>query len=204
VTQELPTSSTTGRATTVALARQLARLVGAGWQAPQGSLNAADVLALAASLDDGRIELLSLLDQAFANTATSLLAELETTYGIIPDASMSVAARQARLVAVLQSRVGGSPQNIRTAVQSLVAGDPTYAPTGVTVHECTAPATPLDRFRFVVVVPYAWRTAPYAARLADVVNRMKPAHTSFSTAVHFGFRCDGVDNSFCDLTALGV
>ena len=58
-TQSLPTTSADLRAITVALARQMLAMVGAGWQAPNGSNNAADVLALAASLADLRAELLS-------------------------------------------------------------------------------------------------------------------------------------------------
>ncbi len=195
ILQELPTAAANGKPSTVAIARQLARLVGAGWQAPQDSLNAADVLALAASLDDGRNELLEVLDQAFATTATSLLAELETTYGLPNDASLSIPQRQDRLVAVLRSSISGSPQSIDAALAQ-------FAPSAV--HECTAPATPTDRYRFVVTVAGAFAFQPDLQRVRDVVDRMKPAYSSYTVANYFGFRCDGVSNSFCDQTALGV
>lgn len=195
ILQELPTAAVNGKPSTVAIARQLARLVGAGWQAPQDSLNAADVLALASSLDDGRNELLEVLNQAFANTATSLLDELEQTYGVPNDALMGTPQRQERLTAVLRASISGSPQSIVSAVSQ-------FGPAAV--HECTIPATALDRFRFVVTVPLPFSLSPDAQRVRDVVDRMKPAYSSYTLATYFYFLTDGVNNSFCDQTALGV
>ena len=108
--QSLPTSSTTGRASTLAIARQMLRAVGAGWQAPQDSLNAADALALGASLDDARRELLTALDQAYASTVTEMLDEWEQVYGLPVVSGLSTAARQARLVV---TRLKGTARHAR-------------------------------------------------------------------------------------------
>lgn len=196
---QLPTSSTTGKASVVAIARQLARLVGAGWQCPQDSLNAADVLAFGAGFDDARDELLTLLAQAFSTTTTLLLAELESTYGVPVDTSLTIEERQDRLTAVLRASISGSPTSIDGALESLV-GIP------VTVVECTSPGpgSASDRYRFVVLVPTNFVTQPNLQRVRDILDRMKPAHTAYTVAGYFPFYCDGVNNSFCDYTALGV
>ena len=102
--QSLPDASTTGRPATLAIARQMLRVIGAGWQAPQDSLTAADALAFGASLDDARLMLLDLLNQAFANTVTSMIAEWEAAYGLLPDSSLTLADRQARLLAFMRAK----------------------------------------------------------------------------------------------------
>ena len=196
--QSLPDASTTGRPATLAIARQMLRVIGAGWQAPQDSLTAADALAFGASLDDARLMLLDLLNQAFANTVTSMIAEWEAAYGLLPDSSLTLADRQMRLLTFLRSTGAGSPQSIASAVDAFTGG-------GTSVVE--TPSTTVDVgavFRFVVVVPLAFiQSVSKRARIADMVERMKPAHSLGVTANAVGFFCDGYLDSFVDYTVLG-
>ena len=196
--QSLPDASTTGRPATLAIARQMLRVIGAGWQAPQDSLTAADALALGASLDDARLMLLDLLNQAFANTVTSMIAEWEAAYGLLPDSSLTLADRQMRLLTFLRSTGAGSPQSIASAVDAFTGG-------GTVVVE--TPSTTVDVgavYRFVVVVPLAFiQSVSKRARIADMVERMKPAHSLGVTANAVGFFCDGYLDSFVDYTVLG-
>jgi hypothetical protein len=196
--QSLPTASTTGRAATLAIARQMLRVIGAGWQAPQGSLTAADALAFGASLDDARLMLIDLLNQAFANSVTSMVGEWEAAYGLLPDASLTLAERQTRLLAFIRSSGAGTPQSIASAIDGFTGG-------GTSVVE--TPSTTVDPravFRFVVVVPLAiLLNAAKRARIADMIERMKPAHTIGVTANAVGFYCDGYLGSVVDYTVLG-
>jgi len=196
--QSLPTSTLTGRASTLAIARQLLRVIGAGWQAPQGSLTAADALAFGASLDDARLMLIDLLDQAFPTTVTSMVAEWEAAYGLLPDSSLTLADRQMRLLTFLRSSGAGSPQSIASAIDAFTGG-------GTTVVE--TPSTTVDVravFGFVVVVPLAvLQNTAKRARIADMIERMKPAHSRGVTANAVGFFCDGFLDSFVDFTVLG-
>lgn len=194
--QSLPTSSTTGRASTLAIARQMLRAVGAGWQAPQDSLNAADALALGASLDDARRELLTALDQAYASTVTEMLDEWEQVYGLPVVSGLSTAARQARLVAFVRANIAGTPQSIQLAVEALGA-------TPCTVNE--GPPNGSFVFLFAVIVPTGTvQDAGKNAAVRAVVERMKPAHTNFTVANAADFYCDGYLDSFTDTTALGA
>lgn len=196
--QSLPDASTTGRPATLAIARQLLRVIGAGWQAPQGSLTAADALAFGASLDDARLMLISLLGQAFPLSVTSMIAGWESAYGLLPDSSLTLAERQMRLLTFLRSTGAGSPQSIASAIDAFTGG-------GTSVVE--TPSTTVDVravFRFVVVVPLAVLLNPIKrARISDMIERMKPAHTRGVTANAVGFYCDGYLDSGVDYTVLG-
>ena len=196
--QSLPDASTTGRPATLAIARQMLRVIGAGWQAPQDSLTAADALAFGASLDDARLMLIDLLNQAFPLTVTSMIAEWEAAYGLLPDSSLTLADRQMRLLTFLRSTGAGSPQSIASAVDAFTGG-------GTVVVE--TPSTTVDVgavYRFVVVVPLAFiQSVSKRARIADMVERMKPAHSLGVTANAVGFFCDGYLDSFVDYTVLG-
>ena len=196
--QSLPTSTLTGRASTLAIARQLLRVIGAGWQAPQGSLTAADALAFGASLDDARLMLIDLLDQAFPTTVTSMVAEWEAAYGLLPDSSLTLADRQMRLLTFLRSSGAGSPQSIASAVDAFTGGGSIVVETPSTTVDVRAV------FRFVVVVPLAVLLNPIKrARIVDMIERMKPAHTLGVTANAVGFYCDGYLDSGVDYTVLG-
>src|SRR5574343_1099861 len=122
VPQALPTQSADLRAITVAIARQMLSSVVSGWQAPNGSDNAADALALAASFADLRAELFNVWAQAFVSSATrvnGLLSEWETLLAIPVNKPLSDADRQARLVAFMRSAIAGTPQDIESAVAAI-------------------------------------------------------------------------------------
>ena len=196
--QSLPTASATGRASTLAIARQALRVIGAGWQAPQDSLVAADALAFGASLDDARLMLIDLLDQAFPLSVTSMITEWEAAYGLLPDSTLTLAERQMRLLTFLRSTGAGSPQSIASAVDAFTGG-------GTIVVE--TPSTTVDVravFGFVVVVPLGFvQSVSKRARIVDMIERMKPAHSLGVTANAVGFFCDGYLDSFVDYTVLG-
>jgi hypothetical protein len=196
--QSLPTASATGRASTLAIARQALRVIGAGWQAPQDSLVAADALAFGASLDDARLMLIDLLDQAFPISVTSMITEWEAAYGLLPDSTLTLAERQMRLLTFLRSTGAGSPQSIASAVDAFTGG-------GTIVVE--TPSTTVDVravFGFVVVVPLGFvQSVSKRARIVDMIERMKPAHSLGVTANAVGFFCDGYLDSFVDYTVLG-
>lgn len=200
--QDLPTSNTTEGA----LARQLLRLVGPAMQAPDGSLNAADALALGAALRDARQVQLDSASQAFPDAATYMLAELEALYGVLVDETMTDAARQARLTAFVRTVIGASPQNIESAVAAY-AGSCSVVETTVAgaIGSVVTPTADDYRkvFRFAVVVPNAIATNPTKyAQVSQIVERMQPAHTAVSIANATTFYTDGYLDSRTDVTAL--
>lgn len=195
--QSLPSASSDA----ATLARQLLRLVGPGWQAPDGSNNAADALARGATLADSRQMLLDTALESFASLATDLLSEWEALLGVAADDTLPDADRRARLAAYARSQLGGSPQAIAAAVEAIT--------TACTVEETTAAecaaalATARDVFRFAVVVPVGFvQIASKTASVRAIVDRMKPAHTTYTVANAVGFYCDGYADSYLDTTAL--
>lgn len=210
--QALPTAATSGRALAVQIARQMLRLVGAGWQAPQDSLNAADFLALAESFADLREELLGVWDQAFVSSATSdngLLTEWERLLGLPIEPTSTDAARQARLLAYVRASVAGTPQAIKNSVEAYTGSCTIVETTADAVLASRSPVTEdtiRGVFRFAVVVPLLYaKSDAQVARISAIVNRMKPAHTSFSVVNAVGFYCDdSTTPSWTDTTALGT
>lgn len=207
--QALPTSSTDGRAITVQIARQMLAMVGAGWQAPQGSNNAADALALSSSLADLRAELLGVWAQIFVSSATStngLLSEWEALLGLPTDGTLPDADRQARLTAFMRSAIAGTPQGIESAVAAITGSCTVveYTAAEAAAAEPTPTAdTYRNVFRFTVVVPTAWAiNNTKRALVQSVVERMKPAHTAFVVSDGTPLQFD--EPSGFDMTALGA
>lgn len=203
-TQALPTASVDGRAITVQIARMMLGMVGSGWQAPQGSNNAADALALASSYADLRALLVLLADQIFVSSATGttgLLSEWETLLAIPVDTTLTDAQRQARLVAFTRSAIAGTPQNIESAVAAIT--------TTATVYETSAEQASAGRnvrsvFHFAVVVPIANITNVQTLnQITAVLNRMKPAHADFSVTNAVGLLAETANN-FAEITAIGI
>lgn len=209
VPQALPTQSADLRAITVAIARQMLSSVGSGWQAPNGSNNAADALALAASFADLRAELFNVWAQAFVSSATSvngLLSEWETLLAIPVNKTLSDADRQARLVAFMRSAIVGTPQDIESAVAA-ITGSCTVVEYSAADIAATEPSPTADTyrnvFRFTVQVPTAYvEDAALRSLVQSVVNRMKPAHTAFVVSDTATLKFD-LPSGF-DVTALGA
>jgi len=188
------------------VARRLLTLKGPAIQAPDGSLNAADALALGASLEDSRARLATARAQAFVCDATYMLDELEAQYGLPVDPTLATAARQTRLLAFVRANAAGTPASIEVAVATLTGA---CAVTEFTAREVYAsdpsPTAETRRgvFRFVVAVPRAYaENAAWRALIAAVVNRMKPAHTAFTVTAGEPLKYDTA--SGYDLTALGA
>ena len=58
-------------------------------------------------------------------------------------------------------------------------------------------------FRFAVVVPIGFvQIASKNANVRAIVDRMKPAHTTYTVANAAGFSCDGYPATYLDTTAL--
>lgn len=221
--QPLPLSDpTTSDAATLGYARRLLTYLGPAYPAPDGSVTASDYLAWGHSLATVRGTLLRALDQAFPNSATDLLSELETDYGLPTDPSGVVASRQGRLLATVQSKQAGDPTTIATALTTLLG-----YPTGVAVVDYTAAqvlsAEPLGAasayaattrrgvFVFAVVVPTKYLTDTSAmANINALVTRAKPAHTTFTVTDSAGpFLADdpsgvGHPGSLTDRTIIGA
>lgn len=206
-TQSLPTTSTDGRDATVTMARMMLRLVGAGWQAPDGSNNAADALALAASFADLREELLNVWANelpAFATSDNGLLTEWEILLGLQPDRTSTDTVRQTRLLAFARATLAGTPDSIESAVAAYTGTAEVVETDSVTVWASDPTPTSETRrgvFQFAIVVDMAY--AQYAqVEISAIVNRMKPAHTNFAiTNQATGFLTDD-PNSLTDLTVL--
>lgn len=202
-TQDLPTKDSTE----ATLARQILRLIGPAMQAPDGSLNAADALALGAALRDARQVQLDSGSQAFVNSATYMLTELEGLYGVLVDETMTDADRQARLTAFVRTVIGASPQSIESAVRAYT-GSATVSETSVASVLLTELIPTADTYRkvfhFCVIVPLAIVSSPTDyAQVVAIVARMIPAHASASIANANTFYTDGLNDSFVDYTALG-
>jgi hypothetical protein len=167
------------------LARQLATILGPAYQAPDGSNNAAELLALGGALAAARDQLKRALDQAFVDTATDLLPELEAEYGLPVQPELSTTARQARLLAKVRAARAGSPQSILLAVR---AEDPT-ATLAAENTPTTAAADGYPRGVFVWAVICATSVFDDPVKLARVkalVAQMAPAHTRGDVAASAG------------------
>jgi uncharacterized protein YmfQ (DUF2313 family) len=167
------------------MARQLATLL--GLNAPDGSLNAADLLALGGALADTRSVLLDALDEAFPDTAWDLLSEWEAMLGLPVQPELPKPVRQARLVAKVRARFSGTPQDILASVKVL-------APEATLVETTAAQAAasaPLNVYRFVILIALATAANQVTyQQIRALVEQMKPAHTHGAVSVRIGFRCD--------------
>lgn len=171
------------------LARQLLRLKGPAYPAPDGSLNAADAVALAFALANGRDTNAASLDEAFPISALRLLAEWEAMLGLPDGSARETDERQVALLARWRTRFAGTPNAIVSALTPLNNGFPP------TVRETLAReshANPRRVYAFTVrtsVNP----TTPAIAPLVAAVAVMKPAHTRAAftdRAVTVGFFCN--------------
>lgn len=201
--QALPTRA----ATAGALARQLLRLIGPGRQAQDGSLNAADALAYGSALAAARATQLGALGEAFVDTATDLLSEWEALLGIAVDTTLPVAARRARLLAFRRAATSGSPQSIEASVAAYAGSCSIVESSAVRVWRGDPfPVAAARRgvFRFTVVVPLGYvQSAAASAEVGRLVDRMKPAHTTYQIANAACFYTNGYLDSLTNCTALG-
>jgi uncharacterized protein YmfQ (DUF2313 family) len=183
-------------------ARQLVRILGPAHNAPDGSLNAADFLALGGALADARATTLAALDEAFADSATQLLSELEAMYGLPVRPDLAVATRRTRLVAKVRAARAGAPNEVLRAVHAL---DPTATisentPSDVPQEpdQATPPRAGAARLVFLWALwisDAAFDDAETRAAIGAICTQMQPAHTDHSLHTNdpaLGFRF-GVD-----------
>lgn len=174
-------------------ARQLLRLLGPAYPAPDGSTNAADALALA-DVILGEVETTAhSLDDAFPDTVRSIITEWEQMLGLPVSAGvLSNSARRTALLARWRTRFAGTPNAILTALTPLS----TTAPTMRETLARDSHANPRRVYAFTVrtsVDP----TTPAIAPLVATVAVMKPAHTDVAftdRSLTAGFFCNDADS----------
>jgi hypothetical protein len=155
-------------------ARMLLRALGPAFQAAQTTITGALFLSLGDALTDIRDTLNRCINQAFATTATDMLSELETEYGLEQRPDLSDADRQARLTAKVRATRGGTDQRILAAVQVF---DPAASIVSVTCVEADAVGNIRKTNYFTLYAPTAWTDTTQRAAINQLIGQMKPAHT---------------------------
>jgi len=176
-------------------ARQLLTVQGPAIQAPDNSHAAAEYLALGGALAAARQTTVSSLDEAFANTATRMLGELEASYGLTPRPDLSLDARRTRLLAKIRAARRGSPQGILKAVRVY---DPTATmvevqPSDISVRTADGvyPGSDRDVYHFTILVSSAvYNDTEKRSQIAAICEQMKEAHCSFLITTAIGFFAD--------------
>ncbi len=185
--QVLPTEISTAGS----FARQLAKILGPAYTPKDGTAAGADALAWGDALAEIKATQDTSIDQAFADTATDLLSELELQRGIPVSVVLVDSERQVNLTAAVRANFSGSPNDILAAVRTISPTALLYENLAVDVQATDPKAV----FRFSIVIPEAdWgKTVAdnYKRNLIrDTVRRMKPGHTDFTIATRVGFRFD--------------
>jgi hypothetical protein len=183
VSQAVPTEESPGGD----IARRLAAALGTAWQAGDTTHNAALLLAIGDAFADLYADQDIATNQAFVNTATVMLSELEERYGLTVRIDMSTADRQTRLLSKVRAARAGTPQGIE---RSITPYDPT-----VTVAEnlSSDPLLGDPRGVYVFAVQIAASVFSDPTKLAairDAVEQLKVAYTLGNVCTRTGFRCD--------------
>lgn len=184
------------------MARSFSRAIGPAYQAADGTVAAADALAIGDSLALIHETQLAVAAEAFLDSAFYLLAEWETQLGLPVEPYLGVAARRRRLVARWRALRGGTPQAIVRAVTALL----TVPDAAVVVENGVLDVLPEPEnvHLFAVVVPLSYFSDPnFAPAARGVIEKAKPAHTAYRLTNHVGFYTDD-PNSLTDLTVLGA
>lgn len=169
--QNLPTES--GKAGD--FARMLVRALGPAIQAAQSTVTGALFLAFGDALAAVYATVSRSADQAFTTSATDLLPQLETEYGLERRPDLSNADRQARLTAKVRAARAGTDQGIVSAISAV---DPDASILGVTCLEAAGVGAPRKTFYFTVLTGQLTLDDTTTRALIDqIVAQMKPAHT---------------------------
>lgn len=196
-----------------AWARRLAEALGTALQASDGTAAAADLLALGGALADIEQARRDLADEAFADSAYDLLAELERAYGLPVQPERSAADRRTDLLAKIRAARAGTPDEILRAVRTIDGTATITENTPATVPReadvAVPPTAGAERqvFRWAVRLAVAvWSDTTKRARIAALCEQMKPAHTAVTLHTNSttdGFRFDDSASLF-DRDALGT
>lgn len=181
-TSALPTEQTPAGAH----ARRLLKTLGPAIRAKDGTATAAWFLAFGDALAAVYSTLERAINQAFANTATDMLSDLESEYGLDVRPDLSAAERQDRLVAKIRAARAGTEQSIIRALSALSV---TVIIAGTTCIQANAASDPRLTFRFTIyVTDTAFDSNVTRALIYRIVEQMKPAYTSFQVGTGRPFR----------------
>lgn len=163
------------------LARMIARLLGPAWQAPDGSVNAAQFCADGDTLDAALDTLDTAAAQAYPREATDSLEDWERVLYLPVDPLATTTARQANTLAAIRGTLSGSPEDLLATAQTLVPG--------ATLREYTATeASALGSQRYVFTLRFAlgasYGDTELEARLRGLLRPAAPAHVQIEFAVH--------------------
>jgi uncharacterized protein YmfQ (DUF2313 family) len=181
-----------GETETDVFARELARLIGPGYQPADGTLIAEDLRALGSLLARARAHQTSAILERFAHRATETLPEWEKALELPVDPTRTLEQRRAAVVAKIRAIFGGTPQRILKAVRAL-------APEATLVENRAVDvlADPRQVFRWVVLISAAhFGDEATRGRIADLIEQMEPAITGAGIATRVGFRFDDPDSLF--------
>lgn len=195
----IPQALPSGTTKTDDRARRLALLIGPSIQPADGTLVAADLLALGGLLAYGHDRIAAAVAEAHPGTATELLDDLEEQYGLPNGADLTTAARRIRLLAKVRARREGTENALLATVRTLAT---TATIQGVSWSATTA--FPRGTFRFAVVVPVAtFDDSALRQQIVEAAEQQKPSHTEARVTTRVGFRCDDPE-SRCDDTLLAT
>jgi hypothetical protein len=178
-------------------ARLLAIAVGPAYNAGPGTKTGADFLALGDALAGAYNTNLASLAECFADTAVQMLPEWEAMLGLQVRPDLTTAQRQTRLVAKIRAAFSGSPQDILTALRTVA---PEVTITEILAADAISSGNPCNVFKFIVFISTLHiNDANISKQVIDILEQMKPAHTSYSIVSSRPFF---LDISPMDLTAL--
>ncbi len=190
------------------VARRLARWIGPALSARDGSIAAAHLLALGATIATTRAFTARSLQECFPHTAVDTLGPWERSLGMLSGEGAPVADRQRDVTARWRAvHAGPSLAEVTATVRSYVA-----AATVLELAMADVIATsPMATQRLVVLLPDAsgaMADAALRARLAGSLAVQLPGHVTWTLARGDGpdldaFLCDD-DGSRADLDALSV
>lgn len=199
--QPLPSKGTTEA--NLRLARQIGRLLGPWFEAPDDTRNSADLIAAADAVGDESDTTEESGLEAFVNLTTYLLTEYESIYGITAIAT-TTEGRRAALLARSRAAFIASPVAIDDAIRDLAGVDTDVVETGYA--EVTAAPSKVHTL-VIRMDASVYGTPPvYTQTFFDVrtvVERMKPAHVRvvYTGTQMTAFLCDD-PNSLTDNTVL--
>jgi hypothetical protein len=194
--QPLPTEDSAGGV----VARRVLASLGPAYPAPDGSHRAAEMLAIGDALADVLADAETALAQAFADSATVMLDELERLHDLSVRPDMLVPDRQSRLLATIRASRGPSPQSIVASVRVI---DPSVTVVENTSVVAAAAGVPAAVYVFGVLISAAVYADPgKLATIRALIAKLKPADTKGNLGTRAGFRCDD-PLSLCDRDLLG-
>lgn len=161
------------------LTRLLARLLGPAWQAPDGSINAAQFSAEGDALDASLDELDDAASEGYPGEATATLEDWERVLYLPADPIATTATRRARSLAAMRGTLSGSPQDLETAAQTIVPGATLRERT---VTEATAEGEPRLVFLLRFAIGASAGDTEIESRLRALLAPAIPAHCSLEFA----------------------